>query len=118
MGRRASILVVDDYADGRDLVAVALEAAGFEVHTAAGGYEALSLVRKHRPAAVIMDIAMPGLDGIETTRQLRTDPQFAATPVIAYSAQSGLEQLGLFDAVCPKPCSPEELLRLVRQLLG
>ena len=106
------ILVVDDYADSREMQAVFLEAAGYEVLVAELGRDALALARSHQPAAIVMDIYMPEMDGIETTRCLRAEPALATIPVIAYTARpAGVEGFeDLFDAVCAKPCPPEELL--------
>jgi CheY-like chemotaxis protein len=116
----ARILVVDDYADARDLLAIVLEYAGFEVRAAASGEEAVDLVRQHPFDVVIMDVFMPGMDGVEATRRIKAEPGLGDLPVIAYTARSSpLERIeGLFSAVCVKPCSPDALLTAVRKAVA
>jgi CheY-like chemotaxis protein len=114
-----SVLVVDDYADTLEMLSVALEIAGYGVLLATSGDDALRMARSHHPAAVVMDIFMPGMDGIEATRQLRAEPDLASIPVVAHTAQpwglAGIEDL--FDAICMKPCPPTELIALLGQAL-
>jgi CheY-like chemotaxis protein len=116
----ARILVVDDYADARDLLAIVLEYAGFQVRSAATGAEAVALARTHPFDAVIMDVFMPGMDGVEATRLIKAEPGLQDLPVIAYTARpSPLEQVGnLFSAICVKPCPPDKLLGVVRAALA
>jgi CheY-like chemotaxis protein len=112
------VLIVDDQADVREMASVLLEAAGFAVRTAAGGRAALRQVGDQAPTAIVMDIAMPDLDGIETARVLKADVRYAGIPVIAYTAQQDFDRLGLFDSVCPKWATPDELVQLVSVALG
>jgi CheY-like chemotaxis protein len=113
------VLVVEDYDDARDLVATLLEHAGYSVVAAADGFEGVAMARKHLPDAILMDIFMPRLDGIEATRQLKTDELTERIPVIAYTARSA--PLGthahLFDAVCVKPCPPDLLLSTLERVM-
>lgn len=113
------VLVVDDYADTRDMLSFALEAAGYGVLVAETGREALVMAHRHHPAVVVMDIFMPDMDGIEATRRLRADPHLGRIPIVAHTARpwglAGIEDL--FDAVCPKPCPPDLLVELVGQAL-
>jgi two-component system, cell cycle response regulator DivK len=111
----SQVLVVEDYDDARAMVEMILQDAGYQVLLAADGVEGVTLAREHRPDVILMDIFMPGLDGIEATRQLKADPATAAVPVIAYTAKPGSVRDGeeLFAAVCAKPCDPDDLLRLV-----
>ena len=113
------VLVVDDYADTREMLAVALEFAGYGVLLAESGRDAITLARQHHPIAVVMDIYMPEMDGVETTRHLRAEPELADIPVVAHTARprtlAGLEPL--FDAICPKPCPPEQLVHLLAETL-
>lgn len=113
------MLVVDDYADTREMLSVALELAGYAVLLAASGRDAITLARLHHPAVVVMDIFMPEMDGIETTRRLRAQPDLAQIPVVAHTARPwGLEGIeDLFDAICPKPCPPDALVDLVGRAL-
>jgi two-component system phosphate regulon response regulator PhoB len=116
------VLVVDDEPDIVELVRYHLEKAGIEcVHAAEGGI-ALRLVREHRPDAVILDLMLPGLSGLEVCRLLRRDPATARLPIIMLTARGeevdrvvGLE-VGADDYVV-KPFSPRELVARVGALL-
>ncbi len=85
-GKRA-VLVADDDEAVRELVATILEEEGYAVRTAASGSEALSVARQERPAVVLMDVNMPGLDGLSACRRLRADERLAALPVVLMSSQ-------------------------------
>ena len=114
------ILVVDDYEDTRVLLEMILTGAGYQVLTAADGREALATAEVYRPDAVVMDLFMPGVDGFQATRQLKTHPATRDVPVIAYTARPiplSRDENALFDAVCVKPCSPDALLNVLHELL-
>ncbi|MGK3966550.1 AAA family ATPase [Sorangium sp. So ce118] len=87
-GPRRAVLVVDDQAENRAVLRDMLAPLGFVVVEANGGGEALALASARRPDLVVMDLAMPELDGIETTRRLRKLPGLASVPVIASSASA------------------------------
>lgn len=113
------ILVVDDDAHIRSVVRFALESAGLRVHEAADGETALRLFTKEAPALLLLDIMMPGLDGIEVCRRLR---QSSSVPIVFMSCRDeevdrivGLELGG--DDYVTKPFSPRELLARVRAVL-
>jgi DNA-binding response OmpR family regulator len=113
------VLVVDDEPMVREVVANYLEVDGFEVHEAADGDEALAWLRDHRPELVVLDVMLPGIDGIALLRHIRRDGD---TPVILLTARAeevdrivGLE-LGADDYVV-KPFSPRELAARVRTVL-
>ncbi|MGH2383188.1 MAG: response regulator transcription factor [Candidatus Limnocylindria bacterium] len=115
----ATILVVDDEPKITQLVRDYLERAGFSVVTARDGREALMRARTQRPDLVVLDLGLPGLDGLDVTRQLRRD---ADVPIIMLTARDdetdklvGLE-LGADDYVT-KPFSPRELVARVRAVL-
>jgi two-component system cell cycle response regulator DivK len=111
----SQVLVVEDYEDARVMVEMILEDAGYRVILAADGAEGVTLARQHRPDAILMDIFMPGLDGIEATRRIKADPSTADVPVIAYTAKPASVREGdeLFAAVCAKPCPPDQLLKIL-----
>ena len=81
------VLVVDDYDEARRLLEEYLATvAGFRVETAADGRRAVEIARSVRPAVVIMDLAMPVLDGVEATRRIKADPETRDIVVIALTA--------------------------------
>ncbi|MHC4414909.1 MAG: response regulator [Planctomycetota bacterium] len=79
------ILVIDDDSDARDLIERSLTKDGFEVVTAPDGDEGLRLARELKPAAITLDVMMPGTDGWAVLRELKSDPQLLDTPVIMVS---------------------------------
>lgn len=85
-GPRKTILVVDDVAENRAVAVDMLGPLGFLMAQASDGLEALEKVKALRPALVLMDVVMPGMDGIETTRRLRHMPEFRDLAIIAVSA--------------------------------
>lgn len=81
-----TILVVDDYADNRILLSSWLRAKGFQVIEAEDGREGVLQANRAHPDLILMDLAMPELDGIEATRQIRQRRSFSGTPIFAISA--------------------------------
>jgi DNA-binding response OmpR family regulator len=116
------ILVVDDDAKIVRLVRTYLERDGFAVVTAADGPAALDAIERHRPALVVLDLMLPGLDGRAVIRAVRRDDEAAATPILILSARgSTLDRIaGLEDGAddyLPKPFSPAELVLRVKSIL-
>jgi len=114
------ILVVDDEAYITDLIAAGLRFVGFEVDTAAEGRDALAKVAATRPDLVVLDISMPGIDGLEVVERLRRDG--VATPVVFLTARDapadrvrGLHVGG--DDYITKPFSLDELLARIEAIL-
>ena len=83
-----SVLVVDDYPDGLDLVAEYLTFRGFSVHVATGGEDAIALARAVTPDIVLMDLSMPGTNGWQATTILKNDPATRGICVIAVTAHA------------------------------
>jgi DNA-binding response OmpR family regulator len=118
----ADVLVVEDAPDIRGLIVHHLERDGFRCRTAGTGPDALAAVRAALPALVVLDVMLPGMDGLEVCRRLRADSTAAAVPIIMLTAKAdevdrvvGLE-LGADDYVT-KPFSPRELAARVRTVL-
>jgi DNA-binding response OmpR family regulator len=116
------VLVIDDEADIVELVRYHLEKAGIECVHGRDGSAALRLVREHRPDVLILDLMLPGVDGLEVCRQLRRDASTAGLPILMLTAKAeevdrvvGLE-VGADDYVV-KPFSPRELVARVRALV-
>src|SRR5688572_25334529 len=82
------ILVVDDDPDSLNIVRTFLEARGYAVSTAMDGKEALSRLEEVRPAIVLLDVMMPGMDGWEVARVIKNHPQFNKVRVIMLTARS------------------------------
>ena len=82
----STILVVDDYSDNRTLLSAWLRAKGYKVLEAKDGKEGLLQANRSNPDLILMDLAMPELDGIEATRQIRQRRSHARTPIFAISA--------------------------------
>jgi CheY-like chemotaxis protein len=82
----STILVVDDYTDNRMLLAAWLRAKGYRVIEAQDGKEGVQQANRSNPDLILMDLAMPELDGIEATKQIRQRRIFSRTPIFAISA--------------------------------
>jgi len=82
----STILVVDDYSDNRTLLSSWLRAKGYKVVEAHDGKEGVLQANRSNPDLILMDLAMPELDGIEATRQIRQRRTFSRTPIFAISA--------------------------------
>ena len=80
------VLVVDDAADIRKVVARLLAQEGYRVIEAGNGPLAVELARRHCPTLLVMDINLPGIDGLEVARQIRADPALEDVPIIAMTA--------------------------------
>ena len=88
MNANSTVLVIDDERAFCDVVAEILSNSGYEVEKAYDVDQALSILQNIRPDLILVDIMMPGVDGLSLTRQLRCDPCHAETPIIVASAKS------------------------------
>ncbi len=118
----AKILVVDDDARNLRLAVSVLEQAGYEVLFAEDGAEGVEAALAHAPELVLMDMQMPGMDGVSALRRLRAEPRTAALTVVALTAfamkgdRERLLQEG-FDGYLEKPIRYKEFLASVAALL-
>lgn len=118
------VLLVEDDRDGRRLYADWLTTAGFRVHQAHNGLQALERAFEVVPDVVVTDLNIPGIDGYELTRRLKQDPRTAAIPVLAmtgyaaFAADPVRARRAGCDAVLEKPCSPEDLKAAVCSLIA
>jgi len=122
-GDRRTVLIVDDKAYNRAVMAEFLAPLGFAVQEAANGQEGLAQVQQHRPDVVLVDLVMPLMDGFEMTRRLRQMPEFHAVKVIAISASvlefdQRISQEGYCDDFLPKPIHESALLEKLQAHLG
>ena len=83
-----TVLVVEDFEDIRDAMRILVELQGYQVITATDGREAISKAREFLPDLILMDIAMPLVDGIEATREIRSDPKLSDIKIIAVTSYS------------------------------
>jgi CheY-like chemotaxis protein len=117
------VLVIDDLADNRAVLADLLGPLGFEVTAAGGGTEGLAMAERDKPHGIIVDLAMPDLDGAEVIRRIREAPSLAGVAVIASSASISLtdaeeSRRAGADDFLPKPVRAAELLEKLEKLLG
>ena len=122
MANNELILAVDDEAHILELLSFNLEASGYRVVTASTGEDALVVCAQERPAMVLLDIMLPGIDGMEVCRRMKSNPTTADIPIIMLTAKGdevdkilGLE-LGADDYIT-KPFSVRELIARVKALL-
>jgi CheY-like chemotaxis protein len=118
-----TILVADDSMTILAMVSSRLERAGYDVVTAARGDEALRLVEENRPRLVLLDVEMPGLDGVEVARRIRADEALAGTFIVLLTSLSEASEVATgmaagADAYLTKPFSPQDLQTQVEQLIG
>ncbi|MCC6996253.1 MAG: response regulator [Deltaproteobacteria bacterium] len=118
----ASILVVDDNPANLKLLAFLLTSHGHSVRTASDGARALAAVATEKPALILMDLQLPGADGLTITRQLKADPATRGIPIIAVTAfaMKGDDERALAagcDAYVTKPIDTRGLPVLVQELL-
>jgi two-component system cell cycle response regulator DivK len=118
----ALVLIVDDSSDARALYREYLEFCGFRVETAADGEEGIAKAQAEWPAVILMDLAMPGMDGWEAIRRLRANPTMTETPIVALSTVAfgdepdRAREAGA-DLCLTKPCLPSQVGRVVRAML-
>lgn len=122
METRALILVVDDSEDNRTVFRLCLEDAGYRLDEAVDGLDALAHIERERPALVVMDLSMPVLDGWETTRRIKANPETRGIPVLVISGHGEGESVARAneagaDDIAVKPCTPGDLVAKVRGLL-
>lgn len=118
------ILVVEDYEDARTMIRVRLMLEGYQIIEAANGKDAIELATNESPDLIIMDVAMPVLDGIETTRILKSLNETKRIPIIALTAhihnsfiKEKTKEAGV-DEYLGKPVDIEVLLERIKQLIA
>jgi CheY-like chemotaxis protein len=122
-GRPPRILVVDDYADNREMYASFLEFSGLRVEEAESGNEALAKALASPPDLIVMDLSLPGVDGWQATRVLKSDPRTKQIPIVVVTGHAlegslrRAREAGC-DSFLKKPCLPEDLLAEIRRVLS
>ncbi len=117
------ILVIEDQPDNRQILRDLLINADFEVIEAEDGETGLTAAATQRPDLILMDIQLPGIDGYEVTRRLKSDAQLHSIPIIAVTSyaltgEANTARAAGCDAYIPKPYSPRQLLAKVREFLS
>ncbi len=122
MNSQRKILFVDDEDDIREVVTIRLESNGYEVVTAASGTEALEKVHSEHPDLMILDVMMPGMDGLAVLKKLRKEESTSKLPVILLTAKrkkmiGDLFELEGIEGFIEKPFESTVLLDLIKKAL-
>jgi CheY-like chemotaxis protein len=117
------VLLVEDRVDSRELYAQYLTHVGFSVASAINGHEAIRLAQLLRPDIILMDIWLPGMDGLEATSDLKQQPELAHIPVVAITADPSKEMENRCHAAgchsfMSKPVLPDEVAQHLRAVLA
>ncbi len=121
--RKPLVLVVDDFADNREMYCEYLVFAGYDVAEAKNGQEALEAATGKLPDIIIMDLSLPVMDGWEATRRLKADARTREIPVVALTGHAlaghsrGAREAGC-DSFLTKPCLPDQLVTEIQRMLG
>ena len=121
--RPSLVLVVEDYQDAREMYAAYLQFSGFEVAEAMDGVEAIEKALELMPDIILMDLALPRMDGWEATRRLKSDARTRHIPIVALTGHAlaghaeGARQAGC-DAFVTKPCLPDALVAEIQRMLA
>ena len=118
-----TVLVVDDEPSVRRLVTATLAGGNYVIVEARDGNEALQLARQHRPDMILLDVSMPGVDGIDVCRQIKADSALRNATIVILTAQAHADVRQRATAVgadvfLTKPFSPLQLLGLVEQKMN
>jgi CheY-like chemotaxis protein len=118
VGRTPLVLLVEDDRDTREMYSEFLSHSGLRVAEAPSGRRALESANEQCPDVVVTDLAMPGMDGLELSRRLRSSPSTCDVPIIAVSgnASERAREAGA-DVVLEKPCAPDHLLHVIEGVL-
>jgi CheY-like chemotaxis protein len=117
------VLVVEDYQDAREMYAAYLSFSGYRVAEATNGIEAIEKTIELMPDIILMDLALPRMDGWEATRRLKLDERTRHIPIVALTGHAlaghaeGARQAGC-DAFVTKPCLPDALVAEIQRMLA
>jgi two-component system cell cycle response regulator DivK len=120
---QALVLVVEDYQDAREMYAAYLQFSGYEVAEATNGIEAIEKTLELMPDIILMDLALPKMDGWEATRRLKSDERTKHIPIVALTGHAlpghsdGARQAGC-DSFVTKPCLPDALVAEIQRMLA
>ena len=117
------VLVVEDYQDAREMYAAYLQFSGYRVAEATNGIEAIEQANELMPDIILMDLALPKMDGWEATRRLKMSEKTRHIPIVALTGHAlaghaeGARQAGC-DAFVTKPCLPDALVAEIKRMLS
>jgi two-component system, cell cycle response regulator DivK len=117
------VLVVEDYQDAREMYVAYLQFSGYRVAEATNGEEAIERAQALLPDIILMDLALPRMDGWEATRRLKADERTRHIPVVALTGHAlaghadGAREAGC-DAFVTKPCLPDDLVAEIKRMLN
>ncbi len=117
------VLVVEDYQDAREMYTAYLQFSGYRVAEASNGLEAIEKTRALMPDIILMDLALPKIDGWEATRQLKADDRTKHIPIVALTGHAlqghsdQARQAGC-DSFVTKPCLPDALVAEIQRMLS
>jgi two-component system, cell cycle response regulator DivK len=117
------VLVVEDYQDAREMYAAYLQFSGYRVAEATNGVEAIEKTLELMPDIILMDLALPKMDGWEATRRLKLDERTRHIPIVALTGHAlaghaeGARQAGC-DSFVTKPCLPDALVAEIQRMLS
>ena len=117
-----SILIVDDEPNNLDVIVAQLSDCDYQIHYASSGQEALSSLDIYNPDLILLDVMMPGINGIEVCQQIKAMPKWQAVPIVMVTALSSKSDLAKCldagaDDFISKPVNPEELRARVKSML-
>jgi CheY-like chemotaxis protein len=121
--KKPLVLVVDDFADNREMYSEYLTFSGYDVIEAKNGKEALEAAQSRAPDIIIMDLSLPVMDGWEATRRLKADDRTRRIPVVALTGHAlaghsqGAREAGC-DSFLAKPCLPDQLVAEIKRMLA
>jgi len=117
------VLVVEDYQDAREMYAAYLSFSGYRVAEATNGIEAIEKTVELMPDIILMDLALPRMDGWEATKRLKSDERTKHIPIVALTGHAlaghaeGARQAGC-DSFVTKPCLPDALVAEIQRMLA
>jgi CheY-like chemotaxis protein len=121
--RQPLVLVVEDYQDAREMYAAYLQFSGYDVAEASDGFQAIEKTLELMPDIILMDLALPKMDGWEATRRLKSDERTMHIPIVALTGHAlaghaeGARQAGC-DSFVTKPCLPDALVAEIERMLA
>ncbi|MGE0161068.1 MAG: response regulator [Gemmatimonadales bacterium] len=124
MASSKTVLIVENDADARFAVGAVLNHDGYHVEEAPGGERGVALARELLPDLILMDINMPGMDGLEAAERIRADERTRHIPIVALTGERLADRTGarragqLFHSILWKPMTPTKLMAHIRGIIG